>query len=81
LPIGREADLVAGDHFPLADVDIGLAVEGGERCHFEEEVTFTMEKASWATPRVIHELCGMCSALATLIVGENKKKNIKCEGI
>ncbi|KAG5133346.1 hypothetical protein JHK82_024534 [Glycine max] len=25
------------------------------------------------------QLCGMCSALATLIVGENKKKNIKCE--
>ena len=30
MPIEGEADLVAGDDLSLADVDVGLAVEGAE---------------------------------------------------
>jgi len=43
VPIEREADLVAGDDFSLADVDVGLAVEGAERGGFDEEASLAVE--------------------------------------
>jgi len=53
LPIKHEADLIAEDDFPLAEVDVCLAIEEAKRCRFEEEVTLIMKKASWTTPRVM----------------------------
>ena len=43
MPIEREADLVAGDDFSLADVDVGLAVEGAERGGFDEKISLAVE--------------------------------------